>query len=115
MDGYATLVALRTNGMNWNGNGNVFLTATVDDPPLPLGGLYPVGLSKCCELEEGGLEDQSSSLEVGGTTLDSSKLVLSELLILSPLPACSSIEGSRQIVETCMGSAFSMKLKEHPL
>ena len=28
-DGYATLVALRTNGMNWSGNGNVFLTATV--------------------------------------------------------------------------------------
>ena len=74
-----------------------------------------MGLSKCCELEEEGLEDLSSSLEVEGTTLDLSKLVLSELLILSPLPACSSIEGSRQMVETCTGSAFSIKLKEHPL
>ena len=87
----------------------------VGDPPLPLGGVYPVGLSKCCEFKEEGLEDRSSSLEIEGTTLDSSKLVLSELLILSPLPACLSIEGSRQMVETCKGSAFSMKLKEHLL
>ena len=28
-DGYTMLVALRTNGMNWNRNSNVFFTATV--------------------------------------------------------------------------------------